>query len=51
MRHLNVRNAYLFQAWLGGNPAKPIVNDAAKQCFACHAPKSANDYVFSTYLQ
>jgi hypothetical protein len=40
-----------FQAWLGGDPAKPIVNDAAKQCFACHTPKSANDYVFSTYLQ
>jgi len=40
-----------FQAWLGGDPAKPIVNDPVKQCFACHVPKSANDYVFSTYLQ
>jgi len=40
-----------FQAWLGGDPKKPIVCDAAKQCFACHTPKNANDYVFSTYLQ
>lgn len=40
-----------FQAWPGGDPTKPIVNDAAKQCFACHVPKNGNDYVFSTYLQ
>jgi Cytochrome P460 len=40
-----------FQAWLGGDPTKPIVDDSAKQCFSCHMPKSANDYVFSTYLQ
>lgn len=39
-----------FQAWPGGDPSKPIVNDAPKQCFACHAPNEANDYVFSTYL-
>jgi len=40
-----------FQAWLGGDPTKPIVNDSVKQCFACHVPKNENDYVFSTYLQ
>jgi len=40
-----------FQAWLGGDPKKPIVNDPVKQCFACHVPRSANDYVFSAYLQ
>jgi hypothetical protein len=40
-----------FQAWPGGDPTKPIVNDSLKQCFACHVPKRANDYVFSTYLQ
>ncbi len=40
-----------FQAWPGGDPAKPIVNDSPKQCFGCHVPKKANDYVFSTYLQ
>jgi hypothetical protein len=39
-----------FQAWPGGDPAKPIVTDAPKQCFACHTPNKANDYVFSTYL-
>jgi hypothetical protein len=40
-----------FQAWAGGDPAKPIANDPQKQCFACHVPKKDNDYVFSTYLQ
>jgi hypothetical protein len=40
-----------FQAWKGGAPAKPIADDPAKQCFACHMPQKANDYVFSTYLQ
>jgi hypothetical protein len=40
-----------FQAWLGGEPTKPIVNDSLKQCFACHVPQKANDHVFSTYLQ
>jgi cytochrome P460 len=40
-----------FQAWPGGDPTKPIVNESLKQCFSCHVPKKANDYVFSTYLQ
>lgn len=39
-----------FQAWLGGDPTKPIVNDPEKQCFACHMASKANDYVNSTYL-
>jgi hypothetical protein len=39
-----------FQAWLGGDPTKPIVTDPVAQCFACHMAQSANDYVFSTYL-
>jgi hypothetical protein len=39
-----------FQAWPGGDPTKPIVDDSQKQCFTCHVPKKANDYVFSTYL-
>jgi hypothetical protein len=39
-----------FQAWVGGDATKPIVNDPAKQCFACHVPNKENDYVFSTYL-
>jgi hypothetical protein len=40
-----------FQAWPAGDPSKPIVNDAPKQCFACHVSKKGNDYVFSTYLR
>jgi hypothetical protein len=40
-----------FQAWPGGDPTKPIVDDSVKQCFTCHVPEKANDYVFSTYLQ
>jgi hypothetical protein len=40
-----------FQAWLGGDPSKPIVTDVVGQCFTCHTGQSGNDYVFSTYLQ
>ncbi|HTA94000.1 MAG TPA: cytochrome P460 family protein [Polyangiaceae bacterium] len=40
-----------FQAWPGGDPAKPIVDDSVKQCFSCHVPEKGNDFVFSTYLQ
>ena len=39
-----------FQAWAGGDPKKPLVTDAAKQCFACHVPQKAHDYVYSTYI-
>jgi hypothetical protein len=39
-----------FQFWAGGDPTKPIVADAAKQCFECHQPKKAQDYVYSTYI-
>jgi hypothetical protein len=39
-----------FQAWAGGDPKKPVVTDATKQCFACHEPQKAHDYVFSTYI-
>jgi len=40
-----------FQAWGGGDPAKPIVTDAPKQCFECHRSQKANDFVFSTYIK
>jgi hypothetical protein len=40
-----------FQAWPGGDPTKPFVDDSSKQCFSCHVPEKANDYVFSTYLR
>ena len=39
-----------FQAWAGGDPNKPIVSDATKQCFECHTPKKGQDYVYSTYV-
>jgi hypothetical protein len=39
-----------FQFWEGGDPKKPQVTDAAKQCFACHQPKKDQDYVYSTYI-
>jgi hypothetical protein len=33
-----------------GDPSKPIVTDATKQCFECHQPKKDQDYVYSTYI-
>jgi hypothetical protein len=39
-----------FQAWAGGDPKKPLVTDATKQCFECHQPKKDQDYVYSTYI-
>jgi Cytochrome P460 len=39
-----------FQLWAEGDPKKPVVTDAAKQCFACHEPKKDQDYVYSTYI-
>ena len=39
-----------FQFWEGGDPKKPAVTDAAKQCFECHQPKKDQDDVYSTYI-
>ena len=39
-----------WQAWAGGDPAKPIVTDATKQCFECHQARNDRDYVYSTYI-
>ena len=39
-----------FQFFAGGDPKKPVVTDATKQCFECHQPKKAQDYVYSTYI-
>jgi hypothetical protein len=36
-----------FEAFAGGDPAQRVVVDAAKDCFNCHAPQQATDYVFS----
>jgi hypothetical protein len=41
-----------FQMWAGGDPSKPLVPDeahAVTDCFACHRPQKAHDYIFSTY--
>jgi hypothetical protein len=39
-----------FQVFIGGDPKKTLVTDAAKQCFECHAPQKNQDYVYSTYI-
>jgi len=39
-----------FQFFAEGDPKKPVVTDAAKQCFECHVPKKDQDYVYSTYI-
>jgi hypothetical protein len=39
-----------FQFWAEGDAKKPVVTDAAKQCFACHEPKKDQGYVYSTYI-
>jgi len=39
-----------FQAFAGGDPKKPVVKDAAKECYACHEPKKDQGYVYSTYI-
>jgi hypothetical protein len=39
-----------FQAWAGGDPAKPLVTNPTKQCFECHQSQKAQDYVYSTYI-
>jgi Cytochrome P460 len=40
-----------WQAWAGGDPKKPLVTDAAKQCFECHQARKDHDYVYSTYIR
>lgn len=39
-----------FQFWDQGDPKKPMVTDATKQCFECHQPKKNQDYVYSAYI-
>jgi len=40
-----------FQLFAGGDPKKPMVTDATKQCFECHMPQKTQDYVYSTYIE
>jgi hypothetical protein len=37
-----------FQLWLNGDPTKPQVTDAATQCFGCHQPEAAHDFIIGT---
>ena len=39
-----------FQFFADGDPKKKVVTDATKQCFECHTPQKAQDYVYSTYI-
>ena len=39
-----------FQFFADGDPKKKLVTDATKQCFECHTPQKAQDYVYSTYI-
>ena len=41
---------WAWQLWAKGDPSKPLVMDATKQCFECHQPKKDQDYVYSTYI-
>jgi len=41
---------WVWQAWASGDPAKPLVTNAVKQCFECHQARKDNDYVYSTYI-
>lgn len=38
-----------FEAWAGGDAAKPMVKDAATECFACHASQKKTGYVYSAW--
>src|SRR5262249_17844324 len=44
------RGGWGSQAWAAGDPAKPLVTDATKQCFECHQARKDQDYVSSTYI-
>ncbi len=39
-----------FQEWAYGDPSKPMVTNAIKQCFDCHAFRRDHDYVYASYL-
>lgn len=38
-----------WEAFAGGDRTKRAVTDAAKECYDCHAPQKATDYVFSAW--
>ena len=40
---------WIFQAFAGGDPRKPIVKDPVKECFQCHTGAGTRDFVFSAW--
>lgn len=40
-----------FQAFAGGDPSQPVVDDAATACYGCHTSRAEHDYVFSSYRE
>lgn len=38
-----------FEAFKGDSRTERLVTDAAGQCFGCHKPQTANDFVFSGF--
>lgn len=38
-----------FEAFAGGDPSQPVVDDAATACYGCHTSRAQHDYVFSSY--
>jgi hypothetical protein len=37
-----------FQVFANGDPTKPQVTDAVTQCFGCHQPEAAHDFIIGT---
>lgn len=40
-----------FEAFAGGDPSQPVVDDAATACYGCHTSRAEHDYVFSSYRE
>jgi hypothetical protein len=38
-----------FEAWGEGDASKRLVQDANKQCFACHSSQKNSDFVYSAW--
>jgi hypothetical protein len=41
---------WIWQVFARGDQNKPLVKNAAKECFECHQPRKEQDYVYSTYI-
>jgi hypothetical protein len=39
-----------FQVWAGGDPKKPLIDDATVPCYTCHTQQKDKDFVFSTWI-